>query len=155
MAIGFQEIEGINTAIYTTLKEADDELKKYSQNYDDLSEAIKNTPMLQIYWQSLDNPSATDRSTFGGGERIQDLTFYVDLYLDQRSHVDKIFKQKFNLMNKIEKVFNAQNRKPYFGLATIKSFHWRVERSTFEYGGVDGQSFNYPGVRYTLDIRIF
>jgi len=153
--MGFQEIEGVNTAIYDTLKVSDSELEKYSQNYDDISEAIKNTPMLQIYWQGLDHPSSTDRNTFGGGERIQDLTFIVDLYLDKRAHVDKIFKQMYPLMNKIEQVFNAQNRKPYFGLATIKSFHWRAERATFEYGATDGTGEMYPGVRYMLDIRIF
>lgn len=153
--MGFQSLEGISQAIYDTLRNSDDELAKYSQHFDNITEAIKNTPMLQIYWQSMDNPSSTDRSTFRGGMRINDTLFYVDLYLDQRAHIDKVFKQMYPLMDRIEQVFIAQDVKPYFGLDTIKSFHWRVERATFEYGGVDGQTWQYPGVKFTLDIRLF
>lgn len=153
--MGFQTLFGISDAIYESLRNSDGDLAKYSQHYDNITEAIKNTPMLQIYWQNSDNPSSTDRSTFGGGMRISDTEFYVDLYLDQRAHVDKIFKQMYPLFDSIEKVFNAQNQKPYFGLETIKSFSWRADRATFEYGGIGNQVWQYPGIRYTLDIRVF
>lgn len=159
--MGFAEIALINTAIHDTLKLADDELAKYSQNFDQIEEGMLNTPALQTYWVNSNTGDATDRATFRGGMRIQDYLFNVDLYLDQRAFSDTVYTQMFDLFDKIEQVFLAQNTKPYFGLVDdndnpiIKSFHVRTERATFEYEGNDGTVSLYPGVRFSLDIRVF
>lgn len=159
--MGFQEIAGINTAIYETLIEGDSELEKYSKNYDAITEGLINAPALVIYWANSNTGDATDRFTFRAGLRVQDYTFYADLYLDKRAFSDKIFVQMYDLFDKIEQRLLAQTVKPYFGLVDddnnpiIKSYHYRSERVTFEYEGNDGSNANYPGVRFTLDIRVF
>lgn len=151
----FQEIEGIHQALYDTLIVADEELEKYSKNYDEIPEGIKNTPLLIISWANQVTGNATDRATFRAGVRITDITFYCDLYLSQRSWSYKIFPETYRLLNKIEQVLIAQEVKPYFGLDTIKSYQWSVERATFEYESNDQTTHQYPGVRFTINVRLF
>lgn len=159
--MGFAEIALINTAIHDTLKLSDDELAKYSQNFDQIEEGMLNTPALQTYWVNSNTGDATDRATFRGGLRVQDYLFNVDLYLDKRAFSDVIYVQMFELFDKVEQVLLAQLVKPYFGLVDdegkpiIKSYHYRAERATFEYEGNDGTVSLYPGVRFSLDIRVF
>lgn len=156
MAItGFEEIENINTAIFDTLIQADSELLKYSQNYDTIESGIVNTPMLQVYWQGFNTGDATDRATFGAGLRLTDFVFNVDLYLDQLAFHNQSLIQTYTIMNRVHTVLVAQRRKPYFGLDTIKSYHYRADRSLFEYGQIEGSTKQFPGVRFTLDIRVF
>jgi hypothetical protein len=151
----FELIADINTSIHDSLRVCDEELQKYSKNYDEIPEGIANLPLLMTYWVSKDTGEANDRATFRGGVRITDLVFFVDLYLDQRYASDQIFPQMFPLIDKIDGVLESFNEKPYFANTAIKSYHYRAEHATFDYEGNDQSTHKYPGVRWTIDIRVF
>ncbi len=123
------------------------------QNFDDLTEAVTNTPTMQFFWEGMDIVSSageTDRHTFGGGERIKDFNFRVDLYIDRSSSLHKLFGHMLPLTDAINDVFEAQNQKPYFGIDGIKSYSFSCERALVEYGG-----YTYPVVQWELGIRVF
>lgn len=157
----FEDIALINTGIYETLLPADSELAIYSQNYDAISEGIINLPLYQVYWQNGTVGAAVDRATYRGGVRISDLTFHVDLFVDARSHSDKIFSAIFPLLNSIDEILASQDTKPYFGVLTadgnplIKSYQYSYERATFVYEQGTDVNRQYPGVRFIINTRVF
>lgn len=160
MSSSFAQLAQINTAIYDTLKVADG--LKYHQNYDKLSEAITNTPLLQVHWsnKTTDVSGTTDRTTFRAGLRQTDMTFYADLYADVLGHINQIFPKIFPLVDAIDTILEDQDGKPYFGLVidninVIKAFSWSVEKTTFIYEQQTGTELKYPGVRFTINVRVF
>lgn len=126
-----------------------------TQSYDELSEGINSadTPLAQVYWQSLSMspPGGTDRRTFGAGIRNKQLTIHIDLYGAQRAHMGEAMASMLETFDDILTALEAQDVKPYFALDGIKA--WALtsaERVTFEYGG--GQ---YVGCRAILTVWVY
>lgn len=126
------------------------------QDYGDITEGVANTPTIQFYWENMATVSSggdTDRQTFGGSsqpERIKDFEFRLDLYLDRSAHMHKVFGHMLPLVDAVNDVFEAQNAKPYFGVAGIKSFTFECERGQIEYSKQP-----YPVVQWLIGIRVF
>jgi hypothetical protein len=127
---------------------------KRGQSYDELGESIQDTPLLQVYPETLFGNATgnTDRSSFRGGIRQTEVVIYADLYAQQRRHMGEDMKKLVNGVDAIVTVIQAQDTKPYFGLDGIKAFSWRGERVTFIYG--DSQQ-PYVGMRFYFTLRVF
>ena len=147
----------IDNGIHDTL-EAGITLVEFSQNLENLTEALVNTPCLQVYWNSLSSVSegsGTDRRTFGGNAsvapiRTQRYTWAIDLYLDPRAMLDTIFVNMLPMVDEINGILEAQNQKPYFGVSAIQSFTYSCQRGNIEYAGT-----SYPVVQWVLEIYVF
>lgn len=125
-----------------------------SQSHDELTEGIQDMPLLQVYPDTLRGNATgeTDRSSFRAGVRQTELVILADLYARQRSHMGEDMKALVDGTDAIVTVIEAQDIKPYFGLAGIKAFSWRAERVTFIYG--DSQ-LPYAGMRFYFTLRVF
>ena len=123
-----------------------------AESYDELTEGIHDYPMLQVYWQGTANDVSgnDDRTTYRGGVRQKEYTFYCDYYARPRSELAEDNAAVTNGADALEAVLEVQNTKPYFGLAGIKAFRWTGERVAFDYGGT-----LYAGCRYVLTLRVF
>lgn len=125
-----------------------------SMSYDELTEGINDTPLLQVYIESgeQDPTSNTDRTTFLAGVRQTELIVNCDYYAQQRKHIGQDMKALVDGIDAMFNIFEAQNSTPYFGLPGIQAFHYSFARDTFAYGA---QSINYIVARFTLTIRVF
>lgn len=125
-----------------------------SMSYDELTEGINDTPLLQVYPESGDQDptTATDRTTFRAGVRQTNLTINCDYYAQQRKHIGEDMAALVDGIDAMTAIFEAQDTKPYFSLVGIKAFHWSWQRIIFNYGD---PNINYIGARFTLTIRIF
>jgi hypothetical protein len=140
-------------AVQTTLGAAA-HLKK-TQTYRELSEGIHDTPLLQIYWESLEQDTVntgTERTTFRGGTRQTEVVIYCDLYARPRSDLAEGMDKTAVVGEELITILEAQDTKPYFGLTGIKAFHWRMERAVFSYGN---EETKFDGARLILTMRVF
>lgn len=139
-------------AIETTLSAAPTLAR--SMSYDELTEGINDTPLLQVYAEAgeQDPTTNTDRTTFRAGVRQTSLTINADYYAQQRKHIGEDMAALIDGIDAMTNIFEAQDAKPYFGLDGIKAFHWSWQRVTFDYGD---PAINYVGARFTLTIRVF
>lgn len=150
-------IVDMNTAIYNTLKN-NMTLVDFTQNYDNLGEGLANTPLVQVFWNSLNTvseQSSTDRRTFGGDPNVKPVRtkryiFRADLYLDPRSDIDRNFAQMLPIVDEINDIFEDQDMEPYFGLTGIKSYTFSCERGVVEYANIV-----YPVVQWTIELYVF
>ena len=144
----------ICNAIETTLSAATGLTN--SQAYDELTEAMVDLPMLQVYPDDglMDASTNNDRSTFGGGVRQTTYTILADLYAKQRSAgIGEEMGALLPLIEAIMVVLRAQDAKDYFGLDGLKAFGpVSFRRVVFEYG--DPQA-KFIGARFTIPVRIF
>lgn len=149
---GEVNITEINDAIKDTLATATG--LTFAQSYNELSEGINDTPMLQVYWQShlVDPDSNTSQRSFRGVTRQTSLTFHADLFPRQRSHLDEDMGALLPLVDAIQAVLEAQRVEPYFGLAKIKAIEgWSAQQVTFEYPA----DVKFLGARYIIRVRVF
>lgn len=149
---GAVNITDINDAIKDTLAAATG--MTFAQSYNELTEGINDTPMLQVYWQShlVDPDSNTAQRTFGAVTRQTSLTFHADLYPRQRSHLDEDMGALLPLVDALQAVLEAQRDKPYFGLTKIEAIEgWRADQVTFEYPN----DVKFLGARYIIRVRVF
>lgn len=125
-----------------------------SMSYDELTEGINDTPLLQVYPDSGNQDPAgnTDRTTFKAGVRQTVLTINCDYYAQQRKHIGEDMAALVDGIDAMTNIFEAQDTKPYFGLDGIRAFSWSWQRVTFEYGD---PNIGYVGARFTLTIRVF
>lgn len=126
-----------------------------SQSFDDLSEGINDTPLLQVYpesWTQDAVHTGTDRTTFQGKVRQTEFVVNVDYYAQQRKHIGEDMAELVAGADALIAIFEAQDKKPYFGLMGIQAFHWIAQRVTFEYGD---PAIKYVGYRVTLTVRVF
>ena len=82
--------------------------------------------------------------------RQKEYTLHADIYANQLKNVGQDNELVVNLADEIEDILEAQDVKPYFGLAGIQAFRWEATRVIFEYDGV-----RFPGARYILTLRVF
>lgn len=145
-------IAQIIDAIETTLSAAPTLAR--SMSYDELTEGINDTPLLQVYAEAgeQDPTTNTDRTTFRAGVRQTSLTINADYYAQQRKHIGEDMAALIDGIDAITNIFEAQDAKPYFNLDGIRAFHWSWQRVVFEYGD---PAINYVGARFTLTIRVF
>lgn len=125
-----------------------------SQSYNELQDgSLQDYPIIQVYPDSgiQSSDSRTDRRAFGGGIRQTELDIIVDLYARQRSHLGEDMDALVGGIDALAAIFEAQNDKPFFGLAGIQAFQWGWERVSFVYG--DGQ-LPYVGARFTITITV-
>lgn len=125
-----------------------------SMSYDELTEGINDTPLLQVYPESGDqDPTGnTDRTTFKAVVRQTNITVICDYYAQQRKHIGEDMAALVDGVDAMTNIFEAQDTKPYFGLDGIKAFHWSWSRVVFDYGDA---AIKYIGARFTLTIRVF
>ena len=123
-----------------------------SQSYDELTGGMNDTPTLQVYWESTvcDVGGNNDRTSFRGGVRQKEYTLHADIYANQLKNVGPDNELVVNLADEIEDILEAQDTKPYFGLAGIQAFRWEATRVIFSYDGV-----SFPGARYIITLRVF
>ena len=141
----------MNSAIESTLATATG--LTFTQDFDELSEGINDTPLLQVYWEdtNTDPASGTSMTSFAGRVRQTSLTFFGDLYARQRSHMAEDMAALYPLIDAIQVVLEAQDTAPYFGLDGIKALEsWSARRIVFEYGGS-----RYVGGRFIIKLRVF
>lgn len=128
----------------------------YTQSFDELSEGVNDTPLLQVYPEEfeIDISSANaDRTTFQGGVRQTEILLHCDIYAARRSNLGQNIKKAVELTDACIVVFKQQNTKPYFGLSDIKSFHvGRGIRVIFTYGDREQQ---FTGWRIPLTLLVF
>jgi hypothetical protein len=150
MAITYAQIcDAIDSTLAAAATLAD------SLSYDELRDgSLQDYPILMIYPDSgvQDPIGETDRSTFRAGIRQTELVIIVDLYAQQRSHMGEDMAALVGSVDALSDIFEAQDTKPYFGLAGIRAFQWRWERVTFTYGD---QQLPYVGARFYLTITVF
>lgn len=125
-----------------------------SMSYDELTEGINDTPLLQVYPEAGDQDPAgnADRTTFRAGVRQTNITVNCDYYAHTRANIGEDMAKLVDGIDAMTNIFEAQDTKAYFGLTGIKAFHWSWQRVIFEYG--DSQ-IKYVGARFTLTIRVF
>ena len=142
----------ICNAIKTTLATAAE--VDVSQSYNELTEAVVDQKLLQVYPDSgqQDPSGSTDRTTFQAKVRQTSITILVDYYAKQRSNLGEDMAQLVDGIDAITNVFEAQDTKPYFGLDGIRAFSWSWQRATFEYGDPLQRLI---GARFTIILRIF
>ena len=125
-----------------------------SMSYDELTEGINDTPLLQVYAEAGDQDPTTntDRTTFKAGVRQTNITINADYYAQQRKHIGEDMAALVDGIDAMTTIFEAQDTKPYFCLDGIRAFHWSWQRVTFDYGD---PAIGYVGARFTLTIRVF
>lgn len=144
-------IADLNSALATTLGAAASIVR--TENYDQLSEGVNDTPTLQVYIESFSvdaGGGSTDRTTMRGGVRQWDFLFHADVYARQRSHLGEDMAKVVALADELIDILEGQTVKPYFGYAPIKSFSYRCERVTIE-----AAQHIYPGLRFYITLRVY
>lgn len=117
-----------------------------------LSEAIAETPTIQVYFDKFlqsDN-SSVDRISFGKGSnviRTPKCTVIIDIYARQRSHIGKDLEVCYNILDDVIEKLKLQVSSPYFNTEGITGYKYEAERAVFQYGNT-----MYTGVRITLDL---
>ena len=149
MAITYAQI---NSAIESKLGTAVGRAR--SQDFDELTDGMTDTPTLQVYWQrdNTDPQGTTHQTAFGTGVQQMEAIFHADLYARQRSHIGDDMAVLYTVMQAVRETLEAERSSPYFGLEGIKAFRWAAERVTFEYGD---PSLPYVGVRFVITVRVF
>jgi len=146
-------LQSVNDAIESTLSAATTLAR--SQSYDELTEGIPDLPLLQVYPEAW-GPARTGRThaiTGGGAVRNTEWVFHADYYARIRSSIGEDMAALVPGIDAIEAVLEAQQSKPYFGLAEIESFNWEGSRVIFQYGGDALQQ--YMGARYVITVRVY
>jgi hypothetical protein len=119
-----------------------------------LQDGMQDFVTVQIYPDEIsgETKTRTDRQTMGAKARHTELVIFVDVYARQRSHIGQDMKAVTQAADLVISVLQGQDATPPFGLAGLKTFHWRANRVLFEYG--DPQ-IKYVGLRFTLTFSIF
>lgn len=139
----------IVNAVETTLSDATG--LTYTQSYDELSEGIADTPLLQVYWESIDQDATAkgDRSTFRAGVRQSEILVHADLYAAPRAHLGENMSDNLDLVDAIIDELE-ENQTQFFGLSGIQGMHWSARRVTFNY-----DSAAYVGSRFEIRIYVY
>ena len=147
MAITLAQIcDGIETALGAATTVA------RSQSYDELTEGVHDTPLLQVYPEggSQSADSATDRYTFGGGVRQSQFTIHADYYAAQRVDIGQDMKALVDGIDAIQNELEAQDRTRFGYSDSNLAFRWEWNRVQFQYNEA-----NYMGARFIITVTVF
>ncbi len=115
------------------------------QNYNEMTEAALDVPLLQVYPNSTAVRNATGQNTLRGGVRVTDVEIYVDVLVTERSFLAEDMEAVVDAADDIMAVLNAEKTYPPFTVVSIQALSWRMDRVQFAYGGM-----NFVGLRFTL-----
>lgn len=118
----------------------------------DITEAIPDTPMIQVYLQrfQLSTNSQTDRTTFRGGKRHKLYALNVDVYTHTRSTLGDEMALLETVLDELITILEAQATKPYFGLDAVDAFHVNdIERAVIE-----NSNQEFSGYRIPIDFHV-
>lgn len=120
----------------------------------ELTESVPDVPLLQVYPEegTADPHGNNDRTTFQAGVRQTEVFIYADLYAQQRSHIGEDVAKYIACVDELIAIIEAQDKKPYFGVAGIKAFSWGWKRALFPY---TDPNVKYVGARFLFRLRIF
>lgn len=124
-----------------------------TQGHNELTEAIAETPAIQVYFNSVTDhaPEGTNRATMGSTPvRQRRFVFWVDCLAAERRDISDDMAAVYDLSELVEDKLDQQNSKPLFGLAGIQQFSWSGERVTILYAEKPIAS-----IRYTLVIWVY
>lgn len=127
------------------------------ESFDELREGLNDLPVLRVWPEAAEGDSFSgrnDRTTFRGGSRVQEAEIVCDVPCRQRSQLDEDSQATVELADQLVTILEAQDTKPYFGLAGIKGFRWRWERTVFQVGTGDGMT-QYLGLRLRIWCTLF
>jgi hypothetical protein len=127
------------------------------QNYDELTEGMNDSGVVQIYPETQAGTSA-DSSTHvatlaGSGDPYiqEDITIHLDYYCKRRSELKEDMSAVVAGIDAIRSKIKEQLCPP-FGIGDCRSFQWSWTRVTFVYGG---DEVNFAGARFVLVLRVF
>jgi len=115
-----------------------------TQSYDELTESIPDTPLLQVYPEE-GQPDKLETLT----RRMERITVHADLYAHRRANIGEDMQAVVDNAQEILEVIRAQDPTARFGLAGIRHFEWSWRRVLFPYNGVD-----YAGVRFIFNLWV-
>ena len=136
------------TGIADTLRDASELI--HVQNYDELTESIPDTPLAQIYWvsHSVDTGGGTnDRTTFKAEVRQSEYVIFVDLYASPVRNFSEDMQRLVFVTDEMDKILEAQDTCPPFGIDGCKGFRWDAERNVFNFADA-----NYVVAQYTITL---
>lgn len=124
------------------------------QAFDELTEAIQDTPAIQVFLESLtaDANATTDRSTLRVGMQKSTLAVTIRTLARQRSNIDDDFTAVMACWDAVEAVLEQVSLDclPFFGVEAIRAFHWTAAPTLFDYARV-----LYVGIEHTLTLEVF
>jgi hypothetical protein len=142
----------INTAIKTTMGAAAGLTR--SQDFNELTEGMADTPTLQVYFEEWENDIAsatTDRTTYRGGVEQCQLVYHADILGAPRGpDLGEEMARLLPVVDQIIDILQAQKVKPYFGLDGIKAFRWSARRVQIDYNNE-----LFVACRFIITIRVF
>ena len=118
----------------------------HTQSYDELTEGIQNTPLLQVYPVRGALRAETGQHTFRGVVRINDITIHADVYAKTRVNIGTDMAAVVDLHDDITDVLDLQKTGSPFSVTGVKAFTYSWDYAPFEYAGV-----GYVGIRYVME----
>lgn len=106
-----------------------------AQTYDEITEAIPDTPLLQVTFSTstVDSAHDVDRTTFGAGVRHSTYELLVSVYAQQRSDLSENLKVQHLVLDELEAQLEAQDSCQPFGIVGCKGFRWTTTRGLIQY----------------------
>jgi hypothetical protein len=142
-------IRALNSAIARALASARGIARV--QDADQLTEGIPDLPLIQVVWTGMESlPADSDRLTFGAGVRPVELTYTVDVYARQRSHIGEDTTAAIAAADAVHQALEYAAHAPCFGLEGARALRWRAERTVFQFGAAV-----YAGARFTLTVTLW
>lgn len=146
----------------TTFKQLVEDIARKFENIEQINEVQRletiglhalNYPVVQVYLESgeLSTSSETHQKTFGGSSFVHGCQVYVDVYITPRgADLGNEIVEQVDLLDICYAVFEAQNKSPYFGNNSIRSFKVKWDTTTFLLS-----DDLYSGLRFIIEITIF
>ena len=122
-----------------------------SQSYDELTESILETPLIQVYPAScppVSKGSATQKYTLGGSVR-REYIIHADLFVCHRHYLPQDMRDFVNYVEEIDAILVGETDCNIFGVSGLGTFKWSWERAQFIYGGQ-----KYLGAKYIFEVEV-
>jgi len=126
---------------------------RLSTGYDNLTEAINEFPLVQVYPESgeVAHRSRTDRTTFGAVLRQEQMVLHVDVFAQQRFDMAHDMMAVIDVADAVRARLESHAETPPFGVTGVDTWRWTWTRVIFEYGDPRTQ---YVGIRFILSFTM-
>jgi len=141
-------LKDICDAVKQTLAAADG-INRAGAN-ETIPDGTPDLPLVNVFPQTIEGRGRTDRTTFGGGVRQNDVEVGARVVLPPKGSFGEAIALQTEIMDNLIDVFETQTEQPFFGHQGIKTFRWKMERATIKHGDRE-----YPGIEVTLFITLF